>query len=578
VRQLRALLYKEWRDQRAICLAGLGICLLLALAAVRVNGVALMTRSVYIDTVLPICCMVFAVVLAAESVARDAQSRTAETWIRLPASRLLVWSSKFLFVFLAVATLIVVLLPLDHALRLTVGVAGNQVLARPLFWAVTFAQAAAGLAFACILKRALPAAIAGALVVAALPVFAGWLPPCGLYDWLYVFLTHWSPTELACVACAAFAIGSLMAFSVRRTDPLGWRRSLAAVVGALVVFVPTLSASARRAWAAFDIAFADPSAMITQVFPSPDGRFVAVQVEHSWHAGKDWRAAAGPNIANGLGRCEVWLLDRSRGRWSEIDDRSRRFKFASRFGIEWGPWDERGRLAVFSSPSPFGTSSNRVDLIDPITGADVLGSIESIPRLRALDAEMGSIVWYGVSSSSRKAEIVLHWTERGTDLRLDDSEVFATSPEPGIVFIEREYGLVRHDMANGCETLLRALPHRRSGIDVSPDGSHLRVLVMGQSTIIDTCDGHTLAVLPAGAWLQSWSRVQGRLGLVSAFVAPAVRSWFALDVNGQLQPLPTSLSCCEELGADRILAYDGHRIECMKFDGSEREVLYQSRP
>jgi hypothetical protein len=146
------------------------------------------------------------------------------------------------------------------------------------------------------------------------------------------------------------------------------------------------------------------------------------------------------------------------------------------------------------------------------------------------------------------------------------------------VFVEREIGLVRHDMASGGESLLGALPNHRYGLNVSPDGARLAILGSGPTSIIDACDGHTVAVLPGGACLQSWSHVRGRLGLVSAFIAPDESSWFALDEQGKLQPLPTSLPRCEELGADRILAFDEQHIECMKLDGSEREVLYQARP
>jgi hypothetical protein len=35
---------------------------------------------------------------------------------------------------------------------------------------------------------------------------------------------------------------------------------------------------------------------------------------------------------------------------------------------------------------------------------------------------------------------------------------------------------------------------------------------------------------------------------------------------------------CRELGRDRLLAYDFQHIECMSFDGSQRETLYEARP
>ncbi|MBK7644891.1 MAG: hypothetical protein IPJ19_17925 [Planctomycetes bacterium] len=582
--QLRVLLYKEWRDQRTFCIAALGACLLLSLTALRIDGAALMKRSFFVDSVLPVCCMIFAAVLATESIARDAQSRVADTLARLAAPRTLVWSAKVLFVLLAVVVFILALLPLDYCLTLASSggvLSGDQVLARPQFWAVTGALATAGLAFACVLRRALPATIVAALTLAVLPFVAGGLPPCRLSDWLYVFLAIWSPVELAGLACASFAVGALLAFSVRHADPLGWRRAVALCTGVSLVLLPSVAGSARRAWAAFDMPFGDPAARVCLAAPSPDARFVAVQMGQDLKADSTWTGTPGQELRRRRQRREVWILDRSCGTWNEIDTRDRELLLCSYRGFVRGPWDARSRLSVRFYSSPFVGAAGGLQLIDPATSTVVLAPPLGISMFDTLEAETGLGAWYTTIGYSRQSKLIVRWKERGIDLELSDRVVFAASPEPGILFIQRENGLVRHEMASGSETLLHTFPfeiRKGQGLRVSPDGRHIAVLGGGITTILDSSDGRLVVELPQGVWLVDWSRVPGRLGLVDTMSSRRELSWFALDEKGVRTLLATDMPNCVALGTDRLLAYDDHRIECMKLDGSERETLYEAKP
>ena len=592
MKQLQALLYKEWRDQRVFCIASLAACLLLSLAALRINGAALMKHSMYVDSVLPASCMIFAMVLATESIARDAQSRVADTLLRLPASRFLAWTAKFLFVLCAVVALVALLLPLDFLLGLasTSGqLAGDQVLVRPQFWSFTAALAAAGFALACVLRRALPAAIVGTLSLAALPFLpfavlpffiAGGLEPCRVWDWNYVYLSIFSPQQLAGFGAAGFLLGSLLAFSIRHNDPLGWRRGLA-VMGS-VAFVLGLAAagSLRRALSAFDIPFGDADAWVVEAVPSPDGRFLAVQMHKDCTVHPDWLLLGGTELSRTAAHREVWLYDRSDKTWSKLGGTYHELLTRFRRGFSQGPWDARGRLSVLTSPSAFGQTAGGVQLIDPKSRAVLLAPPIGISMFDRLEAETGLGTWYTTVSDSKRSVLTLHWNDSGIEWTIPDDLVFVVSPEPGVVFLQRDHLLVRHDMRTGSEHVLRRLERDllTANIRVSPDGRHVSTFSDGTTTILDALDGHSVAELPIKTWLACWSDVPGRLcWYVTGFRERAL-ILHALDELGRSTALPTTLPSCGECGADRLVQFDSHRIECMKLDGSERETLYEAKP
>ncbi len=489
-----------------------------------------------------------------------------------------------LFVVLALAVLVLVLLPLDPVLTAfgsATRLDGAQVLARPTFWALAGAFTIASFAFACVLRRALPAAILGACVLTALPLLAGWAESERLHDRLFVFLTYWSPAALGFLACAAFLLGSLSAFSVRGADRTGLRRGSALLVAVVLVLAPTLLASVRAASTGIHIALHDPAAHISEVIPSPNGRFLAVQVGKDWHLSSDWLAITGTDSPARRFMGAVWILDLSRETWRDLPGGYSAVSREYYCGFELGPWDSRGRLAIYTAEGALGSGIQKAQLIDPVSLAAPFSidlNTDSLDRLRA---EAGFESWYALVEASTETRKVLRWSATGLEMQLFGREAFAASPEPGIVFFQRAGELVRHDMATECEIVLRTLPYelqRGNGFRVSPDGRHLALRGSGGYTIIDASDGHTVAELPQGAWFNGWSRVPGRLGLVCVSSARCETGWCVLDEHGELHPLPTSMPRCAELGPDMLLAYDGQRIERVSIDGRQHEVLYEARP
>ena len=71
-----------------------------------------------------------------------------------------------------------------------------------------------------------------------------------------------------------------------------------------------------------------------------------------------------------------------------------------------------------------------------------------------------------------------------------------------------------------------------------------------------------------------WSTIPGRV----CVVWHSGETFTALNEDGSETPLPGFESGYREVGPDHILRCEPQRIECMKLDGSEREVLYETRP
>jgi len=109
----------------------------------------------------------------------------------------------------------------------------------------------------------------------------------------------------------------------------------------------------------------------------------------------------------------------------------------------------------------------------------------------------------------------------------------------------------------------------------SPDGRLLYIQsAPDDRRLIDACDGHLVRRFDMQTGWCGWSGIPGRLCIV--WHLGDVFS--ALNEDGSETPLPGFESGCHEFGPDRLLRYDEQHIECMKLDGSEREVLYQARP
>lgn len=557
--KLRILLYKEWRDQRALVIGALLVCVLLIVSAKLLVGVRF-DAEIRTRFVLPACYGVFAVLLATESIAREVHSGVERTLLRLPVSRELVWLAKALFVVLGSALGLLVLGLLEIVLRLAER-APALVVIEPLVLPVIAAVATASFVAACVLRRSLPAAFLGLLLVGLVPLTAYALPPLRLTEWVDLILCSWTPAGLSILGVPAFLLGSLFAFRVRRADALGLRRAARACAGAAIVLVPAFAGTARSSAWAFDIVPFSRTAEICSTSPSPDGRFLAVQAEQEWDPSSEWTPA--PRPQHGFSRrmrWEVWILDRTTGRWSEIDGRFRMF-----FGP--GTWDARGRLLTLSTDGAFGRGDFSLEHIDPASGA-IANS-----RVLALDEVLASWYWRDTTRDER----VLTWKAKGLGVRVPKSALLVPSPQPGIVFHEQDGFLVRHELDPDCTTRLAALgrPNEFRVLAPSPDGS-LLFLYESQDDrcLLDACTGEVVRRFDAHEAPAGWSNLPGRI----YWVLREDLGYCALNEDGSLTPLPAFDPSWQELGPDHLFHRDPQRIECMKLDGSERQVLYQARP
>ncbi|MBK7644889.1 MAG: hypothetical protein IPJ19_17915 [Planctomycetes bacterium] len=571
--KLRSLLYKEWRDQRALTLGALALLAMLLAAAKLLAGKrfdALLRE----DYVYPVCLGIFAVALATETITRDASNGVERTLLRLPATRMLAWFAKLAFALLACLGCGLFLIAVERVLRLfeqgNVSLHSTRLQSGHL--TLIACAASACLAAACVVKRSLPAVITGIAALASAPLLALWMPVTRATVWLDLCFNSWRPAELASLATFALLVGGLLAFCVRRRDPFGLRRAAGAVFGVGIVLVPAFAASARESAWALDIVPFSPRAEIWRAEPSPDGRYVAVQAEQTWTPREDWLPLSGKDSGT---RCrvrhEVWLLDRETGRWSEIDDRDRRL-------ADSPVWDAGGRLATISMPGTFGDGEWLFEHIDPRT----LAIQASHP------ADLSEALGHWCEKTQDGDDWVLRWRSRHIDLQLSKDAIVAISPEVGIVFHEQDGSLVRHELATGGITKLAVLGGRKvfRSLMVSPDGSLL--YLPNERKFVDACDGHMVRQLDSSSAWMGWSRIPGRI----CTLWHLGDEFTALNEDGSETPMPARgfddhhlgldapapIGGSAELGRGRFLLWDQQRIECMKLDGSEREVLYQARP
>jgi hypothetical protein len=562
VKQLRALLYKEWRDQRALLAGGLVACVLVV-ALAQVLGDRTFGPLLRVRYVLPGLLTAFTLVLATESIVRDIHTGVEGTLLRLPVPRALAWSAKFLSVALASIGLFVILTLVEMLLRLSKhhsAIDGLFAMLEPTWWWLNAAVAAACCASACVVRRSLPAAFLGLALVSGIPLIGMALPEGHAREWLDVLLNSWTPAALSALACGAFLLGSFLAYRVRRFDAYGVRRASSVAAGAGIVLLPILAGTAHAQSWAFDIVPFSKTAEIQWISPSPDGRFLAVQAMQHWYARDNWIGLSDRETGSRQrSRYEVWILDRTTGRWNEIDDR---YRDVAANDLEW---NQEGQLLTSSSPGCFGDGGGIYERINPLTGSIVSFHSDSEPEV------LGR--WY--EQRSLGSDTVLRWKANGRELRLPDSALMRPSTQPGVVFHELSGCLVRHELEPDSTTKVATLKvARNSFLQVSPDGHHL-LLVNGDSRqVLDASNGRLVHEFGEHTGLIEWSKVPGRVGIFCT----GRDEWQLLAEDGRLTRLPTRASLCQELGPDRLIAYDRQRIECMKLDGSERVTLYEAKP
>lgn len=579
MKQLRALLHKEWRDQRLLAIGALVVCALFQGLGRLLGGTGFSAELR--AQILPVLLALFTILLATESIARDAGSGVETILARLPARRALVWLSKASLVALMTTGGGLLLVAMEWILRSCEHRAAPAVspLAPqyPVFIAVI---SAACFASACTLRRSLPAAFLGVLLVAVVPLVV-WIIPIHLADWFDVVLCAWTPTGLAAAGIPAFLLGSLFAFGTRHEDRFGMRRAARCALGTGLVLVPVFAGTARSAAWAFDIVPFSRTAHFFQVCPRPDGQFVALEVGQEWDPRHDWATWDRPKKGmETRHRLEVWILDVRTGAVREIDQRFRMLLHVN------GPiWDERGRLVALSSSAAFGTRSFALEHIDP-ERAEVLDSREV-----DLGDVLGMWYWRGDGTITAKASGAA-WKSSKKDALLTPSAA------PGIVFSAENGCLVRRDLETGETTTLCVLrePCDHRMLLESPDRRWCMLLETqwkGPTVqrLLDACDGRLVKEFKPGSGWAGWSTVPGRI----CMLCEQGCEWSMLGEDGSLTPMPARGFDWEdlglerpaasdlhglgiqELGLDRLLFVLGQELGCMKLDGSERRVLYAAQ-
>lgn len=579
MRQLRVLLNKEWRDQRLLALGALVVCVLFQVLGRLLGGTGFSAELR--AEILPVLLVLFAILLATESITRDVGSGVESTLARLPGSRLVVWLSKLALVALVTACGGLLLVSVEWILRAcehrTAPIVSPLAPQYLVFIAVI---AAACFACACTLRRSLPAAFLGVLLVASVPLVV-WLVPIHLADWFDVVLCAWTPTGLAAVGIAAFLLGSLFAFGTRREDRFGLRRAARCALGTGLVLVPVFAGTARSAAWAFDIVPFSRTAHFFQVHPRPDGRFVALEVEQEWDPRFDWASWDWPKKGmETRHRLEVWILDVRSGTVREIDQRFRMLLHAN------GPiWDERGRLVALSSSAAFGSGSFALEHIDP-ERAEILNSRE---------VDLGDVLdtWY------RRGAGVITVKSSGSAWKASKQDALLTpSATPGIVFSAENGSLVRRDIGTGATTTLCVLrePCEHRMLLESPNRRWFMLLeTQGRGSafqrLFDACDGRLVLEFGPGTGWAGWSTIPGRI----CTVCENGCEWSMLGEDGSRTPIPArgfdgeDLGLerpavdelhglgIQELGPERMLFVLGQDIGCTNLDGSERRMLYAAQ-
>ncbi len=560
MKQLRTLLYKEWRDQRALIFISLALCVLVFVLG-KVLGGKRFSPEVR-SQVLTVCLGLFAMLMATETIAREAQNGVGRTLARLPVSRTVAWVAKASFVALASTGVYVLLTLAELILRTTEprrALPPHVILPEVLI--LIAAVTAACFVAVCVLRRSLPAAFLGLMLVASVPALAYFLPPLHITEWVDVVLCSWTPQGFAGVGIAACLLGSLLAFRVRRIDRFGVRRAAAGAIGLGIVLVPVFAGTARSSAWALDITPYSRTAKITFAIPSPDGRFIAIQAEQDWDPSSNW--LRGPEPKPGFAsrwRREVWILDRSTGALNQIDERYRFFKNGE------PAWDEHGLLSTISTAGAFGGRDSAVERIDPRSGRVVSARDEDISK--------AVLPWWRNESAGK--DFVLRWPAKNLEVRARENMLLRATSEPGVVFHDQDGFLVRHQLDSDCVTRLVALqgPSEQRFLILSEDGRLLYLTQGLEKWILDACDGRIIREFDHDSGWCGWSAIPGRV----CIVWHSGDTFTALNEDGTETPLPGFESGNREVGPDHILRCEPQRLECMKLDGSEREVLYEARP
>jgi hypothetical protein len=428
---------------------------------------------------------------AADSFATDCASGRMATKALLPVSAMTLWSSKLVLVILAIAATSIAIVGCELGIQRFGGAPdypGVFALDRLVLPPLVALLAAIAVLCSLLVENALVAMLLS-LIVAAMLAGLGWLFSRALglagIEWSGA---QWSAasTVLATVVLGA----SALAFA-RGQRKLG-RRSVRvgvalSVLGAFGVAGGVAAATAIHGRASSGLE--DPRTRFHHASASPDGRFLALEVE----------AYAGRNVE---GPCVVWMID--------LETKSREL-------VAWPgmlvpdfhalvpmPWDGARNLRVIGLEK-LGwrdlDSMLRVDARDD--GIEISALDDELPRdSRLIPA------W---------AEIETKWTaehRRAVTVRVRDGSAeksFAgdmrstaigrslfLSPEPGGMLVLRDGQLSMLELSSGAERVLYA--DGVKSVDASPDGSALLVRTEDATVAVSSAGGTPLH--------ESWSHAR----------------------------------------------------------------------
>lgn len=492
MRVLGSLLYKEWRDHRALALWGAGLSAALSVGARLAFGPSF-DADLRSDWVGPACLVLLLSAVAADSAAGEVNAGVGDTLGRLPVRRHALWAAKLAFLAAAGVAFQGWLVALELAVRLAFPEEASPRLLRPVLWPTVALSAVAVIAWASLLRRALPAALLGVGSVAGVPLAVPLLEAGAVRDWLALSIDPWTPVTLPAVLGLAFlalSFGSFSPWSSRADDVR--RRIAPGVIGFLAVAAPAVSYSVARALSSADLTPHDTSVVIWDASPSPDDRYVAVSVGRTWRGHWNVLSEQRDGRANGT-RNEVWILDVESGGVRQVDERVRLPYIAVRDGWTHGPWGADGLLRTVSYDGPFrrGDGEVRREVIDPATGR-VVSEVrdpegEAVQRF---EAELGFERWYEVDSDGDQREVRWRGREaiwRGHAHRRE----LAISPEPGVVLYVEGESLVRVDLGSGANRVLAPV-EPPAWLELSPDGRWISVREGRRLRILDARTGHGL--------------------------------------------------------------------------------------
>ena len=465
---MKTLLWKEWRDHRALLLVLSTVLVVLILAAEELYGPEF-DAVLRTTRVLPAMWLLFLVVLSADVATRDHVSGAGEALGRLPMPTRLVWIPRLLLVTAAAVGMAAIFCGLELLVRRMEGTPGPVDGGLP--WIVAFAgmilalgvMGAGGL-----LRRSLPAALVGLAIPLGVPLAVLLLPSSTLSDWLLIALgaTGTGPERIALFLALALLSGALLGYTPwARRD----RSSVLLSLGGLaLVLVPCGVVLTRSALAEVDLIPHDERIWIGRADPSPDGRWVALEVHRNLHT---LRTPYLRDKRRSLNRSEVWLLDRESRAVKEISNAARALYTPAYGGLDTTAWGDDGLLTTTSVAGPTLQQGGQwLEVIDP-EQAQVTSRLPAA-ELKAFERERGLAPWFKLESALGGYRLT--WIEK--DVTFDWRGRIQPSPLPGQVFTVSEQGVRQHFLETGTARLLIEL-EEADRCHVSPDGRYLAVHV-----------------------------------------------------------------------------------------------------